>query len=84
MAGGASETGVQRWAMCSTWDVTCVDQWGDAPSSYGWAGIRVSGTGHVSSGRVVRGYVHVWGYAGATRWVDVRDVRATVVYGILK
>jgi hypothetical protein len=33
----------------------------------------------------VRGYVQIWTYGGSTaKWLDIRDVRITVAYGILK
>jgi hypothetical protein len=84
VAGTGAETGVQDWTMCTSWDATCVDTWGGAPSSYGWEGHTVTGTRHVSAGRYVRGYVDVWGYGSIARWLDLQDVRLIVVYGILK
>ena len=39
----------------------------------------------VFSERNVRGYVQVWTYGGSiAKWLDIRDVRITLVYGILK
>jgi hypothetical protein len=85
VAGGFPETGVQKWTECATWSDSCVDAWGAAPRVYGWAGVRVTGTGHVSSGRAVRGYLRVWTYgAGLATWIDARDVKITIVYGILR
>jgi hypothetical protein len=84
LAGGIAETGVQDWTIGADWSVNNVDRWGAAPAEYGWAGIRVSGTHHVSN-HVVRGYISVWVIGpGANKWLDARDVRFTVVYGVLK
>jgi hypothetical protein len=83
IAGGFAETGVQDWTVCTAWSVSCVSPWGPAPRAYGWAGVWASGSHHVSSGRAVRGYLHVWTFGGLT-WLDARDVRITIVYGILK
>jgi hypothetical protein len=82
-SGTGTEVGVQDWTLCTDWSDSCVDTWAGGPAAYGWAGIKVSGTHHVSS-RHVRGYVEVWTYGGVAKWEDIRDVRAIVVYGILK
>lgn len=85
VVGGFQEAGVQKWSLCTAWDVACVGTWRSAPRAYSWAGVRVSGTGHVSSGRTVRGYLQVWTYgSGPATWIDARDVRFTVVYGVLR
>lgn len=83
VAGAGTEVGVQDWTLCTGWDDSCVDTWSGGPAAYGWEGIKVPGTRHVSS-RHVRGYVEVWTYGGISKWEDIRDVRAIVVYGILK
>ena len=85
VAGGFQEAGIQDWTICTTWNANCVSPWGNAPRVYSWAGVRTSGTHHVTSGRSVRGYLQVWTYgAGLATWLDARDVRITIVYGILK
>ena len=76
---------MQDWSICTGWDDSCVDRWSGGPAAYAWEGIKVPGTHHVSSTRRVRGYVEVWTYGGDIgKWADIRDVRATVVYGILR
>jgi hypothetical protein len=84
VSGAGTDVGVQDWTLCTGWDDSCVDTWASGPMAYGWAGIKVTGKRHVSSTRRVRGYVEVWTYGGLSKWEDIRDVRATVVYGILK
>ena len=86
VTGGTFGLGVHDWTLCpSGWNVDCADTWGGGPRAYAWAGHRVTGTRHVSSTRVVRAYVQVTSYyANLNQWADVRDVKITVVYGILK
>lgn len=86
VTGGTFDAGVHDWTLCSGgWSVNCVDSWGGGPRDYGWAGHKVVGNRHVSATRIVRTYLQVTGYAtGVTKWADVRDVKMTVVYGILK
>jgi hypothetical protein len=86
IAGGFGYVGMQKWTECTIWSDSCVDPWGSAPIDYGWSGLKINASLHVSSTHVVRGYLEVWEYAGGNlaKWVDARDVRLTVVYGILK
>jgi hypothetical protein len=86
VAGGFGDVGMQKWTLCTIWSDSCVDTWGNAPFEYGWSGLKISASQHVSSTHVVRGYLEVWEYTGGTlaKWVDARDVKLTVVYGILK
>jgi hypothetical protein len=86
MAGGFGETGIQNWTLCTTWSDSCVDTWGVTPTTYAWAGVKVSGTHRVSGSRIVRGYVEVWTWPGGglAKWLDLRDVRLVVSYGVLK
>ncbi len=84
VAGAEADTGIQDWTICRNWGTSCVDRWGETPLAYGWAGVTVSGSRHVTAARVARGYVQAWTYGGISKWLDMRDVRLTVVYGVLK
>ena len=83
VSGASADVGVQDWTLCAGWSVYCVDTWGSAPTSYRWSGLRVAGARHVGSGRVVHAYAQAWAYGGL-KYLDIRDVRLTVVYGVLK
>lgn len=80
---GGSVIGLQDWTECSAFNDGCVYAWGDGPISYGWATVAGGASKNVSTGRAIRGYVRAPGF-GRTGWIDARDVKLTVVYGILK
>jgi hypothetical protein len=77
------DVGLQDWRDCSAFTTSCVDPWGIGPILYEWHGV-IGGAKNVNGSRVARGYLHVSTYAGSNRYVDARDVRVRVSYGILK
>jgi hypothetical protein len=75
--------GVQDWAACTGYSIGCVDPWARGPILYAWHGVK-GGKKNVSTGRRVRGYLYAEPYASSNTWMDARDVRVVVSYGILR
>jgi hypothetical protein len=80
---GGTSIQIHNWTACTDWNLSCADAGNNGPQSYGWASARTTRPGHVSGGGVVRGYAAVAGY-GLAGWMDIQDVRVTVVYGVLR